>query len=333
MYKMAKAPDREREILFWRTAERKGLPVAAVEKDFWFCLTLDYLFHRCPWKNDFVFRGAASLAKGYGLLERFSDDMDLIFDWRVLGYSDVALWADRSQAAQAEFNRGVNARAAGFFKDIFLPQFQKDMSQLLGRAAEVYMDEQEAGTIHFVYPCLFREGMFVRSIRLEIETLAAWTPTRRVTIMPYAAEEYGKSFEQAQTKILVSTAARSFWEKVTILHEEAFRPETVPAPPGYSRHYYDVYVMAGTRVCKEALSELELLRYVVSFKRKFYPQPQVRYELAAPGTLRLLPPRYGVAALQDDYASLRTMIYGDYPSYELLVNVLTKLENKINSKR
>ena len=51
MHDIAKISDEEREILFQNTSERKGMNAAIIEKDFWVCLTLDFLFHKCKWKN------------------------------------------------------------------------------------------------------------------------------------------------------------------------------------------------------------------------------------------------------------------------------------------
>ena len=60
--------------------QKTGLHDAIVEKDFWVCLTLGYLFHRCPWKKTVTFKGGTSLSKGYHLISRFSEDIDLILD-------------------------------------------------------------------------------------------------------------------------------------------------------------------------------------------------------------------------------------------------------------
>ena len=68
----------EREELFLNTAQKVGMPPAIVEKDFWVCYMLDYLFHRCLWKDRIVFKGGTSLSKSYHLIERFSEDIDLI---------------------------------------------------------------------------------------------------------------------------------------------------------------------------------------------------------------------------------------------------------------
>lgn len=54
MYHLIKQPEEQLRILFRNTAQKTGLHEAIVEKDFWVCLTLDYLFHYCPWKEAFI---------------------------------------------------------------------------------------------------------------------------------------------------------------------------------------------------------------------------------------------------------------------------------------
>lgn len=76
-YNVALASNEEREVLFMNTAAKMGMNAAIIEKDFWVCLTLDYLFHSCKWKDAFAFKGGTSLSKVYNLIERFSEDIDL----------------------------------------------------------------------------------------------------------------------------------------------------------------------------------------------------------------------------------------------------------------
>ena len=92
MIEIARLPADDRRELFHNTAAKTGLHDAIVEKDFWVCLTLGYLFHRCPWKKTVTFKGGTSLSKGYHLISRFSEDIDLILDWRVLGYGVNEPW-------------------------------------------------------------------------------------------------------------------------------------------------------------------------------------------------------------------------------------------------
>lgn len=65
MIKIAGLTNEEREELFLNTANRIGMPPAIVEKDFWVCYMLDYLFQRSQWKDHLVFKGGTSLSKAY----------------------------------------------------------------------------------------------------------------------------------------------------------------------------------------------------------------------------------------------------------------------------
>lgn len=77
MRNIARLPENDRRELFRNTADKMGLNDAIVEKDFWVCFTLDYLFHRCPWRNSITFKGGTSLSKAFNLISRFSEDHDL----------------------------------------------------------------------------------------------------------------------------------------------------------------------------------------------------------------------------------------------------------------
>ena len=78
MRNIARLSDNDRRELFRNTADKMGLNDAIVEKDFWVCFTLDYLFHRSPWKESITFKGGTSLSKAFHLISRFSEDIDLI---------------------------------------------------------------------------------------------------------------------------------------------------------------------------------------------------------------------------------------------------------------
>ena len=76
MITVAKSGDIEREVLFGNAADRAGINnPAIVEKDFWVCFALDYLFHKSPWSQSFIFKGGTSLSKAYHVIERFSEDI------------------------------------------------------------------------------------------------------------------------------------------------------------------------------------------------------------------------------------------------------------------
>lgn len=331
MYELIKQPSEQLQVIFRNTAQKKGLHEAIIEKDFWVCLTLDYLFHQCPWANAFTFKGGTSLSKCYDLIHRFSEDIDLILDWRVLGYGLNEPWAERSNTKQDIFNKDANLRAEQFLAEQLLPLLKRDLSGILGKEAILYILPEEPQTIYFQYPKIFDDASTLQIIRLEIGALAAWTPSVQKSIQSYTAECYPKAFSQPETTVLTAAAERTFWEKATILHHEANRPEHLSMPSRYSRHYYDLYCIAHSESKAAAYDNLDLLKRVVDFKMKFYPRKWAHYELAVPGTLKLVPPEYRMEALRQDYNAMSNMMFGAYPDFDSLMEYIRDLEHEINA--
>lgn len=102
-------------------------------------------------------------------------------------------------------------------------------------------------------------------------------------------------------------------------------------PSRYSRHYYDLYCLAHSENKPAAFADLDLLKRVVDFKMKFYPRKWAHYELAVPGTLKLVPPAYRMASLRQDYAAMSNMMFGAYPEFDDLMSYIRDLEEEINS--
>jgi predicted nucleotidyltransferase component of viral defense system len=73
-----KASPDDRRDLFLGTARHLGTPEQYVEKDFWVCWTLDALFNGLTADRPrLLFTGGTSLSKAYGLISRFSEDIDV----------------------------------------------------------------------------------------------------------------------------------------------------------------------------------------------------------------------------------------------------------------
>lgn len=331
MYQVARLTQDERDALFTNTANKLGINTAIIEKDYWVCLTLDYLFHTSPWKDAFVFKGGTSLSKAYSLIERFSEDIDLILDWRTLGFSHNEPWEIKSNTQLEKFCDNANQKTVRFLSNSFLPPFAAAMSEILGTPSDVRINAQDPQIVDFYYPCGSHSQALLPAIRLEIGALAAWTPVRDVSIQSHAAQAYHHLFHQAESIIRTVSPERTFWEKVTILHQEGHRPEKNPLPLRYSRHYYDLYKMAqNTEVKTSALSDLALLKRVVDFKIRFYPRKWAMYEEAMPGTFKITIPEYNSSALRHDYEQMSEMIYGQRPSFETLMQGISQLENELN---
>ena len=324
MDRVAHLPAGDRSALFAETAARMKTTPAVVEKDFWVTWVLDRLFSDAALSHLLMFKGGTSLSKAYRLIERFSEDIDLILDWRALSGEDPL--AERSKARQEKLNAAINEQAQVVISGELLVR----ITAVLDDVCQSEVDSVDPHVINVRYPAAFPDRYLRPELRLEIGPLAAWLPHEERMISCYAAETFPHVFARPECTVRVITAERTFWEKVTILHHEAHRPEGTPQPSRYSRHYYDLARMAGSRVKANALADLGLLADVVAFKQRFYPRGWARYDLAVAGTLRLVPEKHVLAAVEADYRAMSNMIFGAVPPFSEIMASLRALEDEIN---
>ena len=204
------------------------------------------------------------------------------------------------------------------------------MDALVGAVCEATIEDNPE-IVSIKYPVAFPSDYLRPVIQLEVGPLASWVPHAEYTITPYAADAVPDAFEQAGCRVRAIKAERTFWEKITILHHEAHRPENNAQPPGYSRHYYDSCRMAMTPVKDGAVADLALLEAVVAFKNKFYHRGWARYDLAKPGTMRLTPPPHVRKSVESDYAAMEFMFFGERPAFGDMMEQIAALEHEINA--
>lgn len=331
MDNVARLSPQDRRDLFVEAAAQLGLSPTVVEKDFWVCFVLHILFRQSSFKDHFVFKGGTSLSKAYGLIERFSEDVDLVLDSRVIGLEGgLKDLAPLSKTQQDKLNKDLNRRAALFIAERLLPELQT----LVAPGLQVAIDAADPQTVAIRYPAAFAETYIRPEVRLEIGPLASWVPSEIHSIQPYAAPLFPALFKEPACDVVTIAAERTFWEKATILHQEAHRDGLIPKR--YSRHYYDLYKLALSPVKANAFARIGLLKDVVEFKTRFYPSQWARYDLAVPGSFQLLPTDAAgvdikIDQLAQDYRDMQIMLFGDPPAFASILATLQDLQREINA--
>jgi len=324
MNSIAKLEAKERSELFSETAKMMNTTNAIVEKDFWVVWVLDKIFLDNRLNKILMFKGGTSLSKVFNLIGRFSEDIDLILDWRLV--TQESPYQERSKNKQNKFNEQTNKEAKTYIKNYLLPI----ISDILAPLCHCSIDKDDGFSINVSYPSAFSDAYLRPIILLEIGPLASWLPSDSFEIESFASLKFPEIFERKKCKVNTIVAERTFWEKATILHHEANRPQNSLMPSRYSRHYYDLAMMAKSHIKEKALANLELLSSVVAFKQKFYPRGWAKYEDAKVGTLKLLPPPFRLASLEKDYASMQNMIFDKRIEFDEIIEVLEELEGEIN---
>lgn len=325
---VARLANNDRRDLFTETSRAMKMPPGIIEKDFWVCWILDALFSSESWGRSMIFKGGTSLSKVFKCINRFSEDVDLILDWRILGYTDDNLWNERSTTQKDKLFKEVSLKTNDYLKTSFIPQFESELENKLQNSIPVEFQEEPILCVNIEYPRAFTNSYILPVIRLEIGPLAEWVPHSTHTISSFAAETFPNFFKNPEFTIEAIDVERTFWEKATILHQQAMRGYISPR---YSRHYYDLAMMAAGEIKTNAFKRIDLLQNVVAFKQQFYPSKSARYELAIPGTMKLLPSENLLQELASDYKKMEEMFYVKAPSFEDIITILNALENEINS--
>lgn len=325
MKTIAKLTERERRELFSETASAMNITAAAAEKDFWICWVLLHLFEDKQLSHCLRFKGGTSLSKCYNAIERFSEDIDLILDWTQLTEENPE--AARSKTKQERLNQAINAQSKSYIAGTLLPR----LIELMGDTCELFIDTDDPHTINIAYPQAFVSTYLRPQVRLEIGPLAAMLPMEWCEVESYAAKYFPAVFKQTHISVPTILVARTFWEKLTILHAEAHRPSDKTLPSRYARHYYDVYKLLKTGLSQQALEQVNLLKEVVTFKQRFYPSGWANYQCATLAGLLLQPSEVHIDALKADYEQMQEMLFGEKPSFEDIIKALIDLEYQLRT--
>jgi hypothetical protein len=141
------------------------------------------------------------------------------------------------------------------------------------------------------------------------------------------------AFRWPEATVRAITAERTFWEKATLLHALAHQDTEKIHEARPARHLYDIHRLWQHGVGRQAVGDVKLLADVVRHKRTFYCQASAKYELAVPGSFRLVPGENAVRAIQPEYAQMaEEMIFGEAPDLAVVLETLRAIEGEINGR-
>ncbi len=332
----AVAKPEDRAAAFSETASRMGVRPAIVEKDFWVCWSLKRIFSSDQLPG-ILFKGGTSLSKVFALIDRFSEDVDLVIDRKELGFvgaDDPTAQPSRKKRQQKV--EELREKCGETIRSKILKILEEEFAAILGVDGwhlELYEDDPDQQTIAFVYPTglgdsSYGSAQYVRAfIRLEFGCRGDLWPSEERILRPYVADHFPDLLSDPECKLQVLSPERTFWEKATLLHRIV---HTQKLPPGSSRHYYDLAMMGKKGQAERALENLELLAHVVAHKKIFFEEPAANYDAAQKGTLRLSPPEEILSQLRQDYSEMEEMIFGEAPSFDSLMEEIRKMEKTFN---
>jgi hypothetical protein len=340
MFDFARLPLAERSLYFQETANRRGLTKLIVEMDFWVCYILKIIFGAPELADVFVFKGGTCLSKVFGIIKRFSEDVDLSIGPVWLGFDDqdaVGMVCSRS-GVQKKFKKMERA-CIDAVRERICNILEEEIVKTLGpridssRYLNFLIDSQTGSPLLELYYPTDQDnvrGYILPKIKLEFGSLTDQRPVGMHSVTSWVAEEFPSAINDAQCPVVALDAQRSFWEKATILHAEYHRPLDKSMRSRLSRDCYDLVCMGSHESGKRALADRSLLERVVRFKQTYFYSSWANYESAKPGTLRIVPPQARLREVKSDYEAMQPMFYETPPAFEKLMDQLAELEKGIN---
>jgi hypothetical protein len=341
------ASDEERRDLFVGAADRLRTNGQNIEKDFWVCWTLDALFNGLEAGGPrLLFKGGTSLSKGYGLIERFSEDIDITVFREDIGepatVKELEALSGKKRNARLD---AIKAACQEYIRGPMLEQLSALLRQTLHTAnlnadrarVEADPDDPDRQSLLLWYPTATTEGnaYIRRAIKIESGAKSALDPHAPVVVKPYIADNL-PNLDLAVGNVTTVDPGRTFWDKVVILHGLRRwwdrRSELRGGGQRVSRHYYDVYRLLISETGRKATEDAAMAEDCVRHARMFFNRPDLDLASAVPGNFALTPHDGMLADLRRDYESMSGMVFGKIPNIDEIVAVIAELEQRLNGR-
>ena len=323
--------DEVRRRMLQEAQTRTGLSPASVEKDFWVCLTLRELFGLPDWGEHLVFKGGTSLSKAWKLIERFSEDIDVVIEREFLGYAGDSLSQKQIKKLVKKCSGRIQQNLRPALEARFGRVLRAGMKWSLVPASE--QEDKDQQTLLFQYPtCFPGAAAYVRpAVKIELGARSDAEPSEIKPIQPYLAELFPDRLGPNEIRVRTVVARRTFWEKAMLLHEEILRPAEKKRNPRLSRHYYDLYCLIRRGEGARAMADMALFSRCVQHRAAFFPHPWVDYSKLVPGALHIIPPPEQMTEWQQDYEAMRQqMFFGEVPTFDEIMKVVGEFEQEFN---
>ncbi len=317
-------------------ANTSGLLPHLLEKDIWVVWSLRHLFAG-PYADHLVFKGGTSLSKAYGVIRRFSEDVDLTYDIRVIagdlvGHSQVPLPASKSQGKK--WTKEIRSRLSAWVGTKIVSRLKLDLEQH-DLPATV---RAEGDKVFIDYAPLARgTGYVAPAVTLEFGARSTGEPSEPRAIRCDAAEYLqGVEFPTATPQVM--RAERTFWEKATAIHVFCAQGE-FRGGDRFARHWHDVTRLDAAGFADAAIADKALARAVAEHKNIFFAEKNshgdaIDYRAAVAGELQLVPDDGALAKLAADYQHMVDdgLFLDDAEPFDALMNQCRAIQQKANAR-
>lgn len=316
-----------------QTANEKGLPAFVIEKDWWVCIILKAIF-QSKYADSIIFKGGTSLSKAYQLIDRFSEDIDLIIDRHLLGFDEL-----KSNTQIKKLRKASGGFIINEFREELIVQLEQ-----LGIKADLYEikyndhvdDTSDPNTLEIYYNSVVpvSNAYIQQRVLLEMGARSLIEPSEQKSIVSFVDEQYKDlEFAERPFNVQVVVPTRTFIEKTLLLHEEFAKPIDKVRTDRLTRHFYDLDKIRQSEYGQLAIADNELFETIVAHRMAVNPLRGLDYSNHKKGKLSILPPQEIMYKWEADYKVMQeNMIVGASLSWEKLLASIQTIQNEFNNE-
>ena len=316
--------------------EHFGINQVAIEKDWWVTVTLKALF-QTECHEALIFKGGTSLSKGFNIIERFSEDIDLAIGHSFFGINKTSKnQRDKLRKKAREYIHGtLSSQLDARLKDMGITGYRiENITQVQDKNGEwkVIDSDKDPSVILLHYPSIVEDTIsyIPPRVKIEISCLSMDEPTEERQIRSLIGETFEDEDSDANSNIRTVVPTRTFLEKLFLLAEE-FQKEK-PRSVRMSRHLYDLEKLMDTEYGREALADSSLYDAIVEHRKAYYALKYANYDLHNPETINFMIPKKEMEVWKADYADMqRFFIYGESLEFDTLMQRMKELQKKVRN--
>lgn len=311
-----------------------GINQVAIEKDWWVTATLKALF-QTDCHEALIFKGGTSLSKGFNIIERFSEDIDLAIGHSFFGIDKTGKnQRDKLRKKAREYiHKTLSSQLDAQLKDMGITGYKiENITQVQDKNGKwkAIDSDKDPTVILLHYPSIVEDTIsyIPPRLKIEISCLSMDEPTEERQIRSLIGETFEDEDSDANSNIRTVMPTRTFLEKLFLLAEE-FQKEK-PRSVRMSRHLYDLEKLMDTKYGCEALADCSLYAAIVEHRKAYYALKHVNYDLHNPKTINFMIPKKEMEAWKADYADMqRFFIYGESLEFDTLMQRMKELQKKV----
>ncbi|MBX9733301.1 MAG: nucleotidyl transferase AbiEii/AbiGii toxin family protein [Chitinophagaceae bacterium] len=332
-----KLTDAQRKATIDEAEQNSGISAKALEKDWWVTLTLKALF-QSAFAKYMVFKGGTSLSKGWNLIARFSEDIDIAlapeaFDMKYIE-NPAKSYVERLRKKGCEFtSHELRTELEKQMANLGLPV---GMLEIIAAPVAQEFPDKDPQTIYVKYPTLYDPSAYIADeVKIEVSVRSLRMPFTKITIKSLLTE-FNENSTYAETPFDVNAVEpkKTFLEKAFLLHEEFGKPDKGKIrTERMSRHLYDLITMAQTNVEQQALSDHKLYNNLIKHREQYSRISWVDYKTLGHETIVFIPPAEVLETYQKDYEAMQAeMIYRETFEFDELIKKLQELQDRFRTK-